>query len=416
MARKKKNEKDNANQITLVEYENEEKIKMQERTAVPNVKKGELLEYQIKRLFFFMGYYSKTNIMIQTSSDEPFDVVTDLDVYGIYIHSDFSQKTIWSDCKSGSAQEINRVAWLTGIKEMIEVDNILFVKKGTKLSTKFFANKKNIQIVDLSIISDMEKRYGIKSDDWRNSWNPQVQNENINIFKSISSPSNFIYKRVYKFINTYYWAIEDNFSKFKKTITALRDLASVVGLPLKTEEKKAVRWAVYQLSDMLMLPLLQICRQVQYFPDKDKVDIMIHGLIYGSNTKSKIDDILKVTNNIARKTLNKYCGGENKIIDLPEIELNPPEYTEAFINMVFRIIEQPLCYFDILRFMDFSFSQYDLNDTQYDLEELNAIFYHTDDLLKSTKTFLHFLCYVTNMPGDIFILLRDRENVRLEEK
>lgn len=407
MAKKKKTTVESDNQIELFDNKNLKDIDISENSIVKNMNKGELLEYQIKRLFFFMGYFPKTNIIIQTSSDEPYDTVTDLDVYGIYIHSDFSKKTIWSDCKSGAAQEINRVAWLTGIKEMIEVDDILFVKKGTKLSTKLFANAKNVQIVDLSTIEDMEKRYGIKSNDWRGSWNPQIQNENINTFKNISTPDNLIYKRIYKFINTHYWAVEDNFTKCKKTITALRDLASLVELPLAIKERKAIRWAIYQLSSMLMLPMLQICRQVQYFPNEDKNDIIILGLIYGSNSKSKIDDILKVTNNIARKTLYKYCGDENKLIDLPEIKLSQPEYTEAFINMIFRIIEQPLSYFDILRFLDFTLSQYDLENQQYNIKELTEIFNNADDLLKSTKTFLHFICHITNIPKEVFILLNN---------
>ena len=239
----------------------------------------------------------------------------------------------------------------------------------------------------------------------------RIQNENINTFKNISAPNNLIYKRIFKFINTHYWAIEDNFTKCKKTITALRDLASLAELPLVLKEKRAIRWAVYQLSSMLMLPMLQICRQVQYFTNEDKMDIIILGLIYGSNSKSKIDDILKVTNNIARKTLYKYCGGENKLIDLPEIKLSQPEYTEAFVNMIFRIIEQPLSYFDILRFLDFALSQYDLENQQYDIKELSEIFNNTDDLLKSTKTFLHFICHITNMPKEVFVLLNDNESI-----
>ena len=202
MARKKKSDLDNEKQIKSVNNKNSKNTRSSENTIFKNINKGELLEFQIKRLFFFMGYFPKTNIIIQTSADEPYDTVTDLDVYGIYVHYDFSTKTIWADCKSGAAQEINRVAWLTGIKEMIEVDDILFVKKGTKLSTKIFANKKSIQIVDLNIIKDMETRYGINSNDWRGSWNPQIQNENINVFKNISTPDNSIYRRIFKFINT----------------------------------------------------------------------------------------------------------------------------------------------------------------------------------------------------------------------
>lgn len=68
----------------------------------------------------------------------------------------------------------------------------------------------------------------------------------------------------------------------------MRDLASLAELPLVLKEKRAIRWAVYQLSSMLMLPMLQICRQVQYFTNEDKMDIIILGLIYGSNSKSKL--------------------------------------------------------------------------------------------------------------------------------
>lgn len=408
MAEMKENNSDNNNQINLFnndEITHEKKISLKERLR--DISNGEMLEYQMKRLFFFMGYYTKTNIVIQTTSDESYDIVTDLDVYGNYIHLDFSQKTIWADCKSGAAQEINRVAWLTGIKDMIKVDDILFVKKGTKLNTKIFANTKNIQIVDLNIINDMEKKYGIKSNDWRSSWNPVAQDENIKIFKSLSTPNNLIYKRIFKFINTHYWAMGDSFEKSKKTITALRDLSSLVELPLGEDEKKSIKWAIYQLSGMLMLSMLQICRQVHYYTDRDKEEIIVSGLIYGSNSKNRINDILKVTNNIAKKTLLNFSSDESRVLDLPEIKLYPPDYTEAFVNIIMRITEQPKSYFDILRFLDFSLFQYDLYDTKYNINELNELFSNSEELLKSSKTFLHFLCYITNMPKDVFVLISD---------
>lgn len=77
--------------------------------------------------------------------------------------------------------------------------------------------------------------------------------------------------------------------------------------------------------------------------------------------------------------------------------------------MIFRIIEQPLCYFDILRFLDFTLLEYDLNNEQYNEEELEAIFNNTAELLKSAKTFLHFVCHITNIPKEIFVLLNDNE-------
>jgi len=412
--KKKKNNIDH-NQMSFLEEKSiteklavsESKLDVQKKNINKTVPKGELLEYRIKRLLFFMGYFPKTNIIVQTSPDEPNDIVTDLDVYGIYLHSDFSIKTIWADCKSGAAQEINRIAWLNGIKEHIKVDDILFVKGGTKLSTKIYASRKNIQIVDLSTIAEMQKRFGVEEEDWRIPWNPVIQSQNLKIFKSITTPNNITYKKIAKFIHTHYWAQEDNYTRCKQTITALRDLAVVVELPLKEEQKISIKWAIYQLCGMLTLAMLQICRQIQYFPDKDKEELINLGLLYGKNSKAKIEDILKITNNIAKKTLCNYCVDAKLVADLPEIKLHQPDYTEAFLNMVFRIISQPLSYQDILRFMEFALFQYDLNKEKYCVEELGEIFINPNELIKSEKTLLHFICHVTGISKDIFILLSE---------
>lgn len=380
--------------------------------SIFDANKGELLEYQMKRLFFFMGYYVKTNINIQTSSDEPYDVVTDLDVYGNYIHKDFLKKTIWADCKSGDAQEINRIAWLNGIKSIIKVDDILFIKKGTKISTKLFANSHHIQIVDLNMVSDMERKYGIDNGDWRNLWNPISQKQYIDTFKHIKTPNNEIYKRILKFINTHYWAIEDNFTRCKKTITALKDLSGFVGLPFASKEIEAIRWAIFELIGLLMFAMLQICRQIHYLPNRDKKELIINGLIYGSNSKAKIQDILKVTNNIAKKTMENYCGHEIGSMCMPEIRLNSPEYSEAFVDMILRITEKPMHYFDILRFLDFSLSQYDLQHKEYDLKELASIFCNHKELLKSMKVYLHFISYITRIPLSEFSIMENTDCVK----
>ena len=168
-----------------------------------------------------------------------------------------------------------------------------------------------------------------------------IQSQNIKVFKGIKIPDNTRYKRIDKYISTYFWAQDDYYARCKQTITALRDLASIVDLPLKEKEKTAVKWAIYQLSGMLAFALSQICKQIQYFSDRDKEEMIRLGLLYGKNSKAKIEDILKITNNIARKTLSTFCVEEKLIDSLPEIRLSYPDYTEAFISIIFRMIDQP---------------------------------------------------------------------------
>lgn len=410
MARRKKSDMDNSNNIVPIKLEenigNVNKKEISQKSNSRKISKGELLEYQIKRLFFYMGYYTKNNIIVQTSQDDPYDIVTDLDVFGTYIHNDFSMKTIWADCKSGETQELNRISWLIGVKDMINVDEILFVKKGTKRSTKIFANNRGIGIVDLSIISNMEKRYGILENDWSNAWNPDIQSQNSKCFKEILVPDNQKYKKISKFISTHFWAITDCYSRVKKTLTALKDLSSSIQLPLTNQEITSIKWAIYQLVGMFTLSSLQVCRDIYYLNDTDKNEMIINGLIYGANSKQKIDEILLVTNKIAKYTLLRNNVDEKVSMGIPEIKLNPPEYTDAFIDLIHRITNSPLQYYDILRYMDFVLFQYDLVDQPYNEKEILHIFCNNDKLKIGLKTILHFICYTTNIPRDIFLLLK----------
>jgi len=372
-------------------------------TSNNNIGKGEILEYRIKRLFFAMGYYVHNNIFIQTGDDEPYDIVTDLDVYGVYVHNDFNEKRIWADCKSGNANELNRISWLIGVKALINSDEVLFVKKGVKFSTKLFASQRNIQIIDLAILDEIEKRYEIEKNDWKNLWNPDINHKNIDVFKRIQVPDNQTYKRIYKYISTYYWTT-DKYAKVKKTITALKELAVAVQYPLEMEEKKAIEWAVYKLIGLFVLAVFGVCKDVFYLNNDDKKQMIVEGLTFGNVSKKRMDGILKVTNHLANKIIETSCKEPNIVI--PEIQLNPPEYTEALLDFVFRIINNPQSYFDILRFVDFCLMQYDFVGQEYNYEEIRKYFSNYEGQISAEKTILHFICHVAGIPKDMFILLK----------
>lgn len=111
------------------------------------INKGDLLEYQIKRLLFNMGYFCKIGVIVRTSDSTDAEDVTDLDVFGIAIQKDFTYKSIWADCKAGKAKPLERISWINGIKNFIGIDDAIFVKKNVRINTKIFAQKSNIQIL-----------------------------------------------------------------------------------------------------------------------------------------------------------------------------------------------------------------------------------------------------------------------------
>jgi hypothetical protein len=400
VARKKTSE--HIEKVNLIGKQNSQMSLFEEQEK--KIEKGDLLEYRIKRLFFAMGYFSKIGILVTTSQDDNSDPITDLDVYGIYLHKNFSKKTIWADCKSGNAQPLARIPWIAGIREMAHVDQALFVKKGIRLTTKKFASNYGIQILDLDNIEKLENDYSIEKNDWRGSWNPQVQQEQSRILTKIMVPENTFYKRLGKFMSTDYWTL-DKYTKIKKIITALKELSSRIQYPMEQREINSLKWSIFQMINLFMLATLEICNEVYYLSNEDRKIMIFEGLATGTIPSNKVDEIVKATNGIIDAVYNQFNANSSQRKNNLQFKMNPPDYADAYIDFIERIIDKPLEYFDVLRFMDFTFMEYDLNMKEYNKDELSKLFGACDKLISSEKTIIHFICYVTRIPKDIFMLL-----------
>ena len=371
---------------------------------IDQLQKGHLLEYRLKRLIFHMGYYPKTGIIIKTTQDEQADMITDLDVFGVYIHRNFTSKAIWVDCKSGQAKPLERITWINGVKNSIQIDDIIFVKKGVRQSTKQFARKLGIQILDLDIIERLEKDYAIEQNDWRGSWNPVTQSGQLLRLQSIKILDNDTMKKIRNFISSDYWTY-DTYTKVKKSITALRQISEIEQLPLTKEQIHSINWTTFELINLFVLASLNISKEVYYFSDIEKKDTISDGLISGEISSKKRTEIVEATYKIAYSIIQKQIPDFNAPLQIPSIGLNPPKYFEAFYDLVQRITSNPHKYFDILRFLDYVFMEYDLNSKKIDETFLRKIFLNFDDLILSGKTILHFICSITGISKEKFQLL-----------
>lgn len=365
---------------------------------------GTLLEYRIKRLVFNLGYYPRMGIDLKTSYDDTAEKITDLDVYGIYIHKDFTMKTIWADCKSGGVKIHDRLSWIKGVMGSIQTNDVILVAGGVRTSVKQYARKSGIQILDLNVVQKLEDDNGIASSDWRGSWNPSTQYNKILDLSKISIPTNDIYKRISKFISSDYWVM-DNYSRCKKALTALRELSSMDSIPLSLEQMKVVKWAIFELIGMFLLATINISKEIYYFTDGEKKEIIIDGLSSGDIPNKKRAEIIDAAFRVAYSSLKSQIPDFQVPIKMPTISLNPPSYSSAFCDLMLRITNKPIYFFDILRFIDFTLMEYDLNGKHYDEEILRKMFNNYDNVLVGAKTLLHFICHTTNTPKSLFSML-----------
>lgn len=374
-------------------------------TPSRSVPAGTLLEYRLKRLLFNMGYFPKVGVVMKTSQDETAVTITDLDVYGIYVHKDFTSKSIWADCKSGGARVHERISWIKGIMNTVDINDVIFVKGGVRTEVKQYARKYGIQIMDLNIVQKLENDYNIKEDDWTGSWNPATQHNQLVTLAKVAVPTNDVYKKIANFISADYWVL-DNYSRIKKIITAIRELTQMLGISIPEEQLSSIKWAINELICLFLLATLNISKELYYFNEVEKRETIFGALSAGDVSNEKRREIFDAAFRVAYSMVQSQIPEYDPPAHIPPINLKPPRYSEAYYDLVIRITNNPLQYYDLLRFMDFSLMEYDLQSRDIEHEQLKIMFSNYDDLLIGAKTVLHFICEVTGIPRSHFQFLK----------
>lgn len=369
-----------------------------------DINKGYLLEFRIRRLLYYMGYFVRGGVLIKTKIENESDDITDLDVLGILITKNFSDNNIWADCKSGKAKPLERITWINGMRTYIKIDEIMFVKKNIRLSTKEFARKHNIQILDTKIIDNLEKMYCIDKNDCQGTWDYRCEKQAIQSFEQIDMYNKESIKRILDFIKSDYWSL-DNYKKVKKSITAMNQLGDIIKLPICNEQKFGVKWAIYEIGTLFLLATLNICKEIYCLDDNNKKNIIYKNLSSGSLTKRQQEDVVKASYRLAYSIIKSKIPEFNENVSMPKYEAKPPIYFEAYSDLILRITNNPLKFYDILRFLDIILLEYDLKAKTIDKNKLSKTFSNIDDLLESSKLILYFICSITSLPKETFRLI-----------
>ena len=400
--------KNKSNRDSELTKSDKSEVKTTMKNPKVNIKisKGELLEFRIKRLLFSMGYFCKIGVIINADRSEFSDNITDLDVLGFSMHKDFTCKSIWADCKSGNARPLERISWINGVKRFANIDDVVFVKKGVRVSTKQFARKSGIQIMDLEVLQKFENDYKIEDTSVEGSWDYNTQRECENILQKIHIYKSENIKKILKFIKVNYWSL-DEYTQVKKCITALNQLGDFLKMPIADNEIKALKWAVYEVVSLFVLSTIKICRNTYYFNSRDRNQIITDGITSGETVnkerqKEIIEASYKVINSVIRTQVPGFTGS----IAVPNLDIKPPNYLEAYLDLIERMTSSPLEYYDILRFLDYILMEYDLKNKNIAIDETSKYFVNSTVLERSSKTILHLICSVTNLPKDIFSIIR----------
>jgi hypothetical protein len=352
---------------------------------------GDELEYRVQRLQIYMGYYVRRGRPIYTISN--LDRATDLDLLSIRFVEPFRREIIITECKSGKVGPLDRIIWLSGLREYVGAKEALLVRKGTKWNIKEFAKQCNIQVIDTFRINELEKIYKIESSVW-----PGLSD--INFFKT----ENQVWKETLD-SDKKVWELFSTLSseiKFHEPFPAINYLLSQMRILTKTNkeipENSFYRHIISECVSQLLIFCMRIAEMSFDLNKEDREGFIKKGLTYGSIEPRYADRILESAYNLTRQSVLHYTGREVEI-DKSLFQMPVSPGTDIIIKIVEGILLSYPISLNLPQVCDFLLSE--LFTKRYSAKGiLKTIFpqQNLTALIEMTKWFLKLLVEADTIP------------------
>jgi hypothetical protein len=314
---------------------NNEKSKYFKNSASSSIKPitlviGNELEYRVQRLMIYMGFYCRRAKPIYTVAR--LDQATDLDIFSLKWKEQFKRELSISECKSGSDRPLDRIFWLSGVKNFVKAQEAFLIRNSTKWNIKDFAKSCGIQVWDRQRIEELEKIYSIRNDDWPglsdssffknnlDEWNVTLKN-NPNIWELFWTVSSEI-------------LFDEPFVIINYLMSQLRIISDQSRFDLKNS---FFRFLVGESICQIAISTMIIAEQTFDLSGQDRIGFIKRGLKYGSLEPESAERILNSAYNLAQQTISHYTNNSLKV-DKSLFEMSEPPGTEEIVDIVELII------------------------------------------------------------------------------
>lgn len=344
--------------------------------------KGSELEFRIQRFFFYLDYFTRRSIPIRNYFFPEKVDLTDLDVIGINHSFDFKPKMIICECKTGhSHKSYDRILWLSGLKHYINANEAFFFEEKASRMKKLFANANEIKLLDLERIAEIE--HDLEINDYKGSNKLEMIQLNKQIYDLIKSESHTDYSKHFWFLKSNYW-LEQNNIRLKQCI-------NYMVLLMKREINDIHKQFLYIETIILFsVALLDFINELFSLSESDRLLHTKIALKEGIVSIDHQEKILTLMRQMVKQIVKEECGKTPRLDSLKEIPL--PEYTDDLIDLIERLIANPIISSKIPRFLDYIFYETVLFENKITKENISALFrVNTDLLVKLSKNIVRFL-------------------------
>ncbi|MHA1755927.1 MAG: hypothetical protein ACTSVV_04090, partial [Promethearchaeota archaeon] len=305
--------------------------------------KGKKLEYRIQRLFFYLDYFSRRSVPIRNYFYPDKADLTDIDIIGITHSFDFKSKLVICDCKTGhSHKSYDRILWLAGLKQYIKANEAYFIEEKASRIKKLFANANDLKLLDLDRIEEIEKNLEIV--DYIGSNKLELENLNTIIYALLKKETHTDFMRHYWFLKSNYW-LEKNNIRLKQCINFI-DL-------LKKRDFSSIHRQYLYIETIILfsVSILEFVNEIFTLSEHDRLLHTQIALKEGIISIDQQDKILRLIRGIVKQYVREECGKTPRLDSIKEIPL--PDYSDDLVELIERIIANPIYSSKIPKFLDY---------------------------------------------------------------
>ena len=314
-------------------------------------KLGEKTEYRIARLFIWMGYFVRRGREIYTTGY--LDQATDLDVLATRYRTLFSRETITIESKTGREGPLDRIFWLSGVRQYVRADRALLYRPPTKWNIRDFAKAVGVEIFDPHRLSELESRYVGEPDRWLGLCDWDFLSARVKSWNKILA-ANSKYRELYQTLVTEV-RYEEPFALIAFWIHHLRGLTRDCARESKPVQE-LVRFLITDAVGQLALSFLRVAQLTSDLAETDRKGMVTKKLVYGEQEEQLVERIFQSSYQIAKAAIRDKLGTDVEI-DRALFTAPTPDYVEEVVDLIEELVRDSEQSADLPQIVDLIMSE-----------------------------------------------------------
>lgn len=320
------------------------------------IPRGTLFEYRLARLRFSQGYFVRRSIDLWPEGLDG-NKLAELDCLAIAFDPQLRQSLEVIECKASARGqgEIDRLIWLKGMGAYTRARTVTLAKQQLAVRSREFARQLGVQWLDDAGIAAAEDAMELPADWWPGFHNPEFGERIVKPARAALNGSPDL-KRAGKYLFGSFW-FTDDFTRIKQLHTLFRLLTKHPD----TLHPQALLLGVGEATTLFALTALSIASLRNQLVEADFHRLVLAELSSGLGDPRSLRRLLRQVDELQYQQIDalhaayQQTGAGRLVFPTRNLEaeiLTPPEWIDAFVNVISRLAIRRHLATDVMYWID----------------------------------------------------------------